>query len=88
MSKVEIHRQLTDVYGSDVMSAQMMRKWRQEFHEGRCKVHDQSCTSCPKVVTDESVNTIRVLLNEDCRLTLRELETIMNNDLETYFHER
>ncbi len=39
------------------------------------------CTSCPKVVTDESVNTICALLNEDCRLTLRGLETIMNDYL-------
>ncbi len=38
-------------------------------------------TGHPKVVMDESVNTIRTLLNENCRLTLQELETIMNDDL-------
>ncbi len=40
MSAVEIHRQLTKVYGSDIMSVQMVRKWCQEFCEGQHKVHD------------------------------------------------
>ncbi len=47
----------------------------------RCEVHDESRTSCQKVVTDDSVNTICALRNGDRCLTLRELETIMNDDL-------
>ncbi len=27
MSAVEIHRQLTEVYGSDIMSVQIVRQW-------------------------------------------------------------
>ncbi len=79
-SVVEIHRQLTVVYGSDVMSQQMVRKLCREFLEGRHKVHE-SHTGCLKVVTNESINTICALLNKDHRLTLQELETIMNDDL-------
>ncbi len=78
---VEIHRQMTEVYGSDVMSIQMVRKWCREFHDGRGEMHDESRTGYPKVVMDKSVNTIRTVLNEDHCLTLQELETIMNNDL-------
>ncbi len=37
-------------------------------HRGWCEVHDESLTGHPKVVTDESVNTIRALLNKDRRL--------------------
>ncbi len=59
----------------------MMRKWWQEFCEGRCEVYDKLCTGTPKVVMDKSVNTIRTLLNEDHCLTLKELETIMNKNL-------
>ncbi len=77
-SAVEIHRQLTEVYGSDVMSVQMVKKWCQEFHKGRCEVYD----GCPKVGTDESINTICTLFNRYHHLTLLELEMIMNNDLE------
>ncbi len=79
-SVVEIHKQLTNVYGGNIMSVQMVEKWCQEFCKGRCEVQDKSRTGCPKVVADESVNTIRVLLNKDRRLTLWELEMIMNND--------
>ncbi len=55
----------------------MVRKWCRAFHKGRCKEHNESHTGYPKVMTDESVNTIRVLLNEDRRLILQELKTIM-----------
>ncbi len=68
-SLVEIHRQLAKVYGSDIMSIRMARKWAREFCEGRCEVHDESRTGHPKVVTDESINTIHTLLNEDRLLT-------------------
>ncbi len=44
-------------------------------------MHDESRIICPKVVMDEYIHTIRTLLNEDRRLTLQELETIMNDDL-------
>ncbi len=81
MSGVEFHRQLTEVYGNDVMNVQMVKNWCREFREGRREVHDESCTGCPKVVMDESINTICAVLNEDRRLTLQELETIMNDDL-------
>ncbi len=63
------------------MSIQLVRKWCREFCAEQCEVHDKSRTGHPKMVIDESVNTICVLLNEDHRSTLRELETIMNEDL-------
>ncbi len=71
-SVVEIHGQLTEVYGSDIMSIQMVRKWCREFHNG--------WPGCIKVVMDESVNLIRTL-QKNCRLTLQELLMIMNDDL-------
>ncbi len=58
-STVEIHRQLTEVYGNEVTSIQMVRKWFREFCKGRCEVHDKSHTGRSKVVMDELVNTIR-----------------------------
>ncbi len=78
-SAVEIHRQLIKV--SDVMSIQMVRKWCQEYCERLRKMHDELRTGHPKVVTDEFINTIHALLNKDRCLTLREQETIMNDDL-------
>ncbi len=82
MVKNKIHKQLTEVYGSDVMSVQMVSKWCWKFCEGQYEVHDELRTSRPKVATDESVNLIHMIVNEDYPLTLRELETIMNDDCE------
>ncbi len=56
----------------------MVRKWCQEFHEGRRKVHNELCTSRRKVVMNKIVNTIHALLNED--RSSKELETIMNDN--------
>ncbi len=44
-------------------------------------MHDESRTGRPKLLTDECVNMIHMLLNENRRLTLQELEMIMNNNL-------
>ncbi|GFX97232.1 hypothetical protein TNCV_557221 [Trichonephila clavipes] len=41
MSPNEIHRQLCQVYGLNMMSKQMMRRWCMEFSEGRQSVHDE-----------------------------------------------
>ncbi len=65
MSVVKIQSQLTKVYGSDIMSVQMVRKWCQEVREGQHEVHNELCIGRPKMVTNESVNTICAQLNED-----------------------
>ncbi len=86
-SAVEIQR--NEVYGSDVMSVQMVRKWSWELCEGQCEVHDELQTGCWKVVMDKSVNTNRTLL-KDRRLTLQEMKTIMNDNsgnLGTQFYQ-
>ncbi|KAJ4440590.1 hypothetical protein ANN_08736 [Periplaneta americana] len=40
MAPIEIHRQLCQVYGPDIMSKQMVRRWCRQFSEGRQNVHD------------------------------------------------
>ncbi len=80
-SEVEIHTQLMEIYSSDIMSIQMVRKGCGEFWEGRCKVYHESRTGSLKVVMDKSVNTLCMLLYDDHPLTFQEPEMIMNNDL-------
>ena len=46
-SAVEIHRQLCSVYGEDVMSVQMVRRWRTMFTEGRENYHDDERSGRP-----------------------------------------
>ncbi len=45
----EIHHQLIEVYGRDVMKVQYVRKWRREFCEGCQEVHDNTCPHTARV---------------------------------------
>ena len=38
----EIHHQICQVYGDNVMSDGMVRKWVRMFNEGRQNVHDEA----------------------------------------------
>jgi len=38
----EIHHQICHVYGDNVLSDGMVRKWVQMFNEGRHNVHDEA----------------------------------------------
>ena len=38
---VEIHRNICEVYGQDIMSDGMVRKWVRAFKDGRKNVHDE-----------------------------------------------
>ncbi|KAJ4441171.1 hypothetical protein ANN_11022 [Periplaneta americana] len=41
IAPIEIHRQLCQVYGPNIMSKQMVRRWCRQFSEGRQSVHDE-----------------------------------------------
>ncbi|XP_023219381.1 cullin-1-like [Centruroides sculpturatus] len=45
---VEIHRQLVEIYGENVM----VRKWVRQFNAGRTNVHDEARSGRPSVVND------------------------------------
>ncbi|GBN92351.1 hypothetical protein AVEN_131824-1 [Araneus ventricosus] len=40
----EIHRQLVEIYGENVMTDGMVRKWVRQFNDGRTNVHDEART--------------------------------------------
>lgn len=69
---VEIHRQLTEIYGEACISVQHVRKWCREFSGGRTDIHDEPRSGRPSV-SDDVVAKIDRLLQEDRRATLREL---------------
>jgi len=49
----EIHHQICQGYGDNVMSDGMVRKWVQMFKEGREKVHDEARSGRPSLVNDD-----------------------------------
>ncbi|GBM64150.1 hypothetical protein AVEN_57161-1 [Araneus ventricosus] len=48
----EIHRQLLEIYGENVMTDEMVRKWVPQFNDGRTNVHDEARSGRPSVVND------------------------------------
>jgi transposase len=50
---IDIHRQLTAVYGEGVMNESNVRKWYRVFNEGRTNVHDEERSGRPSLITED-----------------------------------
>ena len=61
----EIHRQLCEVYGPNVMSYSKVRQWCRLFEEGR--------SGRPSVITDDLVEKVNTALRGNRRFTISEL---------------
>ncbi|GBO26776.1 hypothetical protein AVEN_136984-1 [Araneus ventricosus] len=48
----EIHRQIVEIYGENVMTDGMVRKWVRQFNDGRTNVHDEARSGRSSVVND------------------------------------
>ncbi|KAG8212700.1 hypothetical protein J437_LFUL019601 [Ladona fulva] len=71
---VEIHQQISSVYGKDAISVQIVHHWRTMFTKGRETVHDEErsgrpMTSCQADVIDAVCETIAI----DKQLSLNEI---------------
>lgn len=73
MSAINIHRQVTEVYGPDVMSEGKVRKWVREYKCGRENVHDESRSGRPSVVSDDLIFAVDAKIREDRRFTITKL---------------
>ena len=70
---IEIHRQLCNVYGPNIMSKQMVRRWCRQFSEGRQSVHDEERSGRPSLINDELVGLVRQRVMENRRFTITEM---------------
>ncbi|GFV67079.1 HTH_48 domain-containing protein [Trichonephila clavipes] len=52
---VGIHHQISEVYGENIMSDGMVRKWVKAFKDGRTNIHDEERSVRPPVITDELI---------------------------------
>ncbi|KAJ8955157.1 hypothetical protein NQ318_009050 [Aromia moschata] len=57
LQPVEIHRQLSKIYGETCISIQHVCKWCREFSEGRTDIHDEKRSGRPSI-SDEVVAKI------------------------------
>jgi len=69
----EIHHQICQVYGDNVMSGGMVRKWVRMFNEVWEKVHDEARSACPSLVNDDLVRKVNKKVHDDRRFTISDL---------------
>ncbi|GBN49733.1 hypothetical protein AVEN_263793-1 [Araneus ventricosus] len=69
----EIHRQFVEIYGENVMTDGMVRKWVRQFNDGRTNVHDEARSGRPSVVNDGLVAKVSEKIRENRRFPIRML---------------
>lgn len=84
---IEIHRQICQVYGPDIMSKQMVRRWCRQFSEGRQSVHDEQRSGRPSLINDDLVELVRQRILENRRFTITELSNHFPQISRTVLHE-
>ncbi|GBO27296.1 hypothetical protein AVEN_6847-1 [Araneus ventricosus] len=65
----EIHSQLVEIYGENVMTVGMVRKWIRQFNDGRINVHDEARSGRPSVVNDGLVAKVNEKIRENRQFT-------------------
>jgi len=72
VNPIEIHRQLTEVYGESCMDVKNVRKWCREFPAGRTEIHVEE-RSGRSSISDERVAMVEQIMRQDRRITLADL---------------
>lgn len=67
---VDIHHQISEVYGENIMSDGMVRKWVRAFKDGRTNIHDEERSGRPSVITDELIQKVDCKVKENRRFTI------------------
>ncbi|GBM24540.1 hypothetical protein AVEN_217120-1 [Araneus ventricosus] len=83
----EIHRQLVEIYGENVMTDGMVRKWVRQFNDGRTNVHDEARSERPSVVNGGLVAKVKEKIRENRRFTIRMLFDEFPQISKTVLHE-
>ncbi|GBL93360.1 hypothetical protein AVEN_219484-1 [Araneus ventricosus] len=83
----EIHRQLVEIYGENVMTDGIVRKWVRQFDDGRTNVHDEARSWRPSVVSDGLVAKVNEKIRENRRFTIRMLFDEFPQISKTVLHE-
>ena len=55
VKSIHIRREICQVYGQNIMSDGMVRKWVRAFKDGRTNVHDEEPSGRPSVFNEESL---------------------------------
>ncbi|GBM42436.1 hypothetical protein AVEN_138781-1 [Araneus ventricosus] len=83
----EIHRQLVEIYGENIMIDGMGRKWVRQFNDGRTNVHNETRSGRPSVVNDGLVAKVNEKIRENRRFTIKMLFDEFPQISKTVLHE-
>lgn len=70
---IDIHREIVEVYGQNIMSDGMVRKWVRAFKDGRTNVHDEERSGRPSVINEDFVQKVDAKVRENRRFTISSL---------------
>ncbi|GBM91268.1 hypothetical protein AVEN_29858-1 [Araneus ventricosus] len=87
VKQAEIHSQFVKIYGENVMTDGMVRKWVRQFNDGRTNVHDEARSGRPSVVSDGLVAKANEKNRESRRFTIRMLCDEFPQISKTVLHE-
>ncbi|GBN20076.1 hypothetical protein AVEN_234770-1 [Araneus ventricosus] len=83
----EIHRQLVEIYGENLMTDGMVRKWVRQYSDGRTNVHDEARSGRSSVVNDDLVAKLNEKIRGNSRFTIRMLCDEFPQISKTVLHE-
>ncbi|GBM33625.1 Mariner Mos1 transposase [Araneus ventricosus] len=83
----EIHRQLVEIYGENVITDGMVRKWIRQFNDGCTNVHDEARSGRLTVVNDALVAKVNETIRQNRRFTIRMLSDEFPQISKTVLHE-
>ena len=58
MRSIDIHCEIVEVYGQNIMSDGMVRKWVRAFKDGRTNLHDEERSGRLLVVNEDLVQKV------------------------------
>ncbi|GBM89515.1 hypothetical protein AVEN_15320-1 [Araneus ventricosus] len=70
MIVAEIHQVVIEVYGENIMSEGMVRKWVRASKNGRTNVHDEERSGRPSVITEDLAHKADGKLRENRRFMI------------------
>ncbi|GFU31973.1 HTH_48 domain-containing protein [Trichonephila clavipes] len=62
---VDIHHQISEVYGENIMRDGMVRKWVRAFKDGHTNIQDEERRGRPSVITDELIQKVDCKVKEN-----------------------
>ena len=69
----KIHHQICQVYGDNVKSDRMVRKWVRMFNGGRENVQDEARSGRPSLMIDDLVRNVNERVRDDRCFTISDL---------------